>query len=307
MKTDVKVDKKIVLMFVFVFAAIGFFLLAHFLLNAGSTTDYQASASGALLEAIKTDNQPQLPVRPTSPSLSARAAIAVNIGSESEDKILYQKNLDEKLPIASLVKLMTALVVFQKYDISQVVLVSPKAMEQEGEQGDLQAGQILSVKDLLYITLIESSNRAAFALSEVIGNDRFIKLMNDNAQKLGLSNTYYHDVTGLDDKSYSTARDIATLSKYLFLRYPLFDQIVSSGSYNLYSPDGSFHHDLATTNQLLGHDGIVGGKTGFTVEAKQCYMVIDKKSANDYNINVVLGSDDRFSDMDNLINFLNDQ
>jgi D-alanyl-D-alanine carboxypeptidase (penicillin-binding protein 5/6) len=244
--------------------------------------------------------------------VGAKEAISVEVepgqalsNSSAQVKVLFNKNETQKLPIASLTKLMTALVVMENYNLSQNVTVSDTAMAQEGEQGDLKAGQVLSVKGLLYISLMESSNRAAYALSEVMGTEKFIALMNSDAQKLGLGNTHFQDVTGLDSASYSTAQDVAALSRYIFENYPLFREITGLKNYNLYLPDGTFHHQLVNTNQLLGSDGIIGGKTGFTDSAKGCFMTIKKSPIQgNYVITIVLGSDDRFGDMQKIIDWL---
>lgn len=236
--------------------------------------------------------------------LEAQAALSVEFGSGTS-KTLFQKNEEKRLPIASLTKLMTALIVLENYDLSQKITVSGGAMAQKGEQGDLQLGQALSVKNLLYITLIESSNRAAFLLAEPIGVPRFIALMNLQAQKIGLANTHFQDTTGLDSRSYSTVQDLAILSEYLFKNYPLFKEIIGLKEYNVYLDSGILHHKLVNTNKLLGENSIIGGKTGFTDEAQGCFMVIQNSpdKAN-YIVSIVLGSSDRFFQMQHIINWL---
>ncbi len=240
--------------------------------------------------------------------IKAEAAISVEVGS-GKTKILFKKNEEKKLPMASLAKLMTALVVLKQYNLNQKITISESAMLQEGEQGDLKLGQVLSVKNLLYIALIESSNRAAYALSEVVGTDKFVELMNSDAQKMGLINTHFEDSTGLNQKSYSTAEDLFLLSKYLFENYPLFKEIVNLKEYDLYLDDGTFHHKLINTNKLLGDSDIIGGKTGWTDSAKGCFMVIQDSPATsrpgDYLINIVLGAEDRFAEMKNMISWIN--
>ncbi|MFI5205562.1 MAG: D-alanyl-D-alanine carboxypeptidase family protein [Candidatus Paceibacterales bacterium] len=266
----------------------------------------QAQASAPL-------SQPQTPiivpaplpasavVVPVQKPFLAESAISVNI-SPSGDGVLFQKNAEEKLPIASLTKLMTAMVVLDNYDLSKNITIDQGAMNQEGQQGVLQLGQTLSVESLLYVALIESSNRAAYALAEGMGTGQFIATMNMDAQKLGMSHTQFADVTGLSAASYSTAGDVATLARYLFEHYPLFKEIISKKTYDVYAADGSFHHQAQTTNQLLGQNNIIGGKTGFTDEAKQCFMTIENNpQTGGYIINVLLGSPDRVEDMKILI------
>lgn len=227
----------------------------------------------------------------------AKSAIVIEVSPDSS-KIVFESNKDNKLPIASLTKLMTSLIVLEKYDLNIKTTIDEAAMSQIGEQGVLKLGEILSVKDLLYISLMESSNRAAYALSEIVGVDNFITLMNQKADELGMKNTYFADSSGLNPNSQSSVYDLAILSEYLYKTQPLFREIISLKEYDLYLENGSFHHKLINTNNLLGiFPGLLGGKTGFTNEARGCYMVINKVYPNDqtYFINIILGSEDRSS------------
>ncbi len=248
----------------------------------------------------------ETPVSEEMLEINAEAGVSVLI-TPDEEKVLFAKNKNKKLPIASLTKLMTALVVLEKYNLDDTVLISESALLQEGVQGVLKKDEVLSVKNLLYITLIESSNRSAFALSEIMGNDVFIKTMNETGQRIGLLNTRFEDVTGLGEGSYSTTRDLVILTRYLFEHYPLFGEIAGLQSFDLYSPNGKLHHTLATTNKLLGKtEGIIAGKTGFTSFSKGCVMVIQKGAdEKHYMIHILLGAEDRFLEMEKIINWVN--
>lgn len=233
-------------------------------------------------------------------SIQVTSGISVEITGD-DSTVLYERDAQKPLPMASLAKLMTALVVLENYHPDNTVTISQESIEQIGEQGVIKLGEVLSAKDLLYIMLIESSNRAAYALAEFMGVKNFIYVMNQGAKGLGLANTYFADATGLSTDSYSTAADIAQLSQYLFTNYPLFGEIVGLKEHNLYGEDGKLHHTLVNTNKLLGQDGIIGGKTGWTKEAKGCMMVIQQNSPNTYIIHVVLGAEDRFLEISKLI------
>ena len=247
--------------------------------------------------------------------IGAESAISAEVSRNPEietAKFLFKKNEEKKLPIASLSKLMTALVVLEKYPLDQKVTISQEDMVQLGEQGSLKAGQVLSVKNLLYITLIESSNRAAYALSEIMGTQNFVSLMNANAKALDLANTHFEDTTGLDSKSYSTAEDLIVLSAHLFEKYPLFKEIISFKEFNVYSEDGTFHHTLINTNKFLGEvPGVIGGKTGWTDEARGCFLVIQhlpnqtgNLAEKNYLIHIILGTDKRFEEMKKMIDWV---
>ena len=244
--------------------------------------------------------------RPGDLTINAKAGIIIETGLGAE-KVLFQKNTAEKMPVASLAKLMTAAIVLKNYNVLEKVTVDEGAMAQEGVQGVLKLGETLSVKDLLYITLMESSNRAAYALSEVMGAEKFVSLMNEKAREIGLSSTHFEDSTGLSPKSYSTAEDIAKLSEYVFETYPLFREIISLKEFDLYLDNGQFHHKLINTNKLLaGTPGVIGGKTGWTDEAKGCFMLLqESQKKGTYLIYIVLGAEDRFLEMKKMINWTN--
>jgi D-alanyl-D-alanine carboxypeptidase len=297
-----KIGEVLLVSVVFILVASISFFGIQWNLNSKKPVSLQAS----VLTGGNENAEPlTVPEKPEDLAIQAMSAIAVEFNNDAEENILFEKNSNDRLPIASLVKMMTALVVMDTYNLNQEVVVSKAVMEQVGAQGVLKEGEILSVRNLLYIALIESSNRAAFALSEVIGANRFVALMNKKAEEIGLADTYFADSTGLDATSYSTASNVAQLSEYLFLYYPLFGEIVGLKEYNLYLPNKSLHHKLESTNELLGQQGIVGGKTGYTNAARGCFMALQKKSAERNIIYIVLGAEDRLLDMQRLINFTN--
>jgi len=246
--------------------------------------------------------------------IDAAAAIFVERSKDAK-KALFSKNPYKRLPIASLTKLMTALIVLENYDLSQPVRISKEAVQQPGTQGSLKEGEILTVKQLLDIMLIESSNDAAFALSEIKGKKEFVDLMNLKAKGIGLKNTYFGNSTGLDPLyststpstiiNYSTAEEIAGLAYYLLENYSEIWEILSIKESDLYTLDGKFHHKLENTNELLGEiPEIVGGKTGWTPRAGGCFLVVLKnQKADSFLIGVVLGTKDRFEEMKKIINW----
>lgn len=278
----------------------GSFTVQGFLGSNGKPS-LQASVVSATVQA--TEAPPPAP-RDQQPVfyINAKSAISVEIDNNQKDHTLITKDANTKLPIASLAKLMTALVVMKRYDLNQEATISNLAIQEVGEQGNLKEGEVLTIEKLVYIMLIESSNRAAHALSEVVGEDTFVVLMNQEAQNLGLQNTHFEDSTGLNKNSYSTIEDLVKLTKHLFFNYSLFREITSLKEYDLYMLDGSLHHKLINTNELLGQDGVIGGKTGYTHEAGGCFMVIQKKSQDTYAIHIVLGAEDRLLEMSKLMN-----
>lgn len=233
--------------------------------------------------------------------INAKTALSLEVDNKGDEKILFEKNSQESLPIASLTKLMTALVIFdltETYDFSQPISITKKAVNQEGSSkyDDLRVGEELSVGDLLCIMLIESSNDAAFALTEPIGEKAFVDLMNLYARDIGLENTYFVNSTGLELGGTSTARDLVKLARYIIDNYPQIFEITIHQQYGT----------VTNTNELLGEvSGIIGGKTGWSPEAGGCLLlVLDNPKGSGYFINIILGAQDRFQEMRKIIDVI---
>ena len=276
----------------------------------------QASLIGEEAQLPKNPDIPQV-LKPTRDwsvedlQIAAKAAICVETSSTDKNKFLFKKNENEQLPIASLTKLMTALVVLENkdkdYDLDKVTVISQEAVDQPGGQGLLTPEENLSIENLLYIMLVESSNDAAYSLAEVKGFEQFVGLMNLKAMELGLFGSNFVDAAGLSSNNYSTAEDLVRLTKYLLENHPLIWEILSLDKFKLYTPQGKFHHELSNTNELLGKiPDVVGGKTGKTDEAKGCLLLVLKNQKDqNYLIYIVLGSGDRFGETKKLIDWVN--
>lgn len=256
--------------------------------------------------AIPNQNPNFLPIRDWSVPFIEVSAKSAIVTDQSVSKIFYQKDISEKLPIASLTKLMTAVAVFENKNTSEVVKISEEAVLQEGEAGRLTVGEELTLKNLIKAMLIESSNDAAYAIKEYMASNGIdlIDLMNKKAQSLGMTNTHYISPSGLaDENNYSTAYDLAKLASYSLNNQELWD-IMGTVSADITSTDRSKTHHLTNSNQLLGKiSGLVGGKTGFTEQARGCLLIITKINEDIKIISVVLGSDDRFGEMEKLIDW----
>ena len=257
--------------------------------------------------------------------IKANSAISFLIPEKGESKIIFQKNISEKRPIASLTKRMTALVAKEIYRPEQILAISEEAVSQEEETGNLKTGESLSLKELLHSLLIESSNDAAWAIAEgklegaenFIGIRGFVELMNLEAKNLNMKDTGFINPTGLDGNeeknNYSTARDMVNLVDYIIKNHPDILEITQKKSYEVLNPDGSLHHFIPeNTNKLLGENGlvVVGGKTGFTEEAGGCMILVLKKGENDYLVNIIFGSEShetRFEEMKKIIEAVNEQ
>ena len=242
-------------------------------------------------------------------SLDAKSAILIDNAS---GKILYEKNIDEKLPMASMTKIMSMLLIMEQIDEGNLkytdkVLISKNASGMGGSQVFLQAGEEYKVEDLLKCIAVSSANDAVVAMAEKVSGsvDAFVDSMNKKAQELGLINTHFANPHGLDNENhYSTARDMSMLAREL-LKYEDILRFTSIYEDYLTKPDGS-QIWLVNTNRLVRfYDGVDGLKTGFTTNSGYCLTATAKKN-NMRLISVVMNAssaDERSKDTSTLLTF----
>lgn len=270
----------------------------------------------SLTSALLFTNPNFIPIRDWNiiePEIEAKSASIFKINSidpllaenfELKEDILYQKNIDLVLPIASIAKLMTALIVLEKIDdLEKNAIVSEKAIKAYGNQGGLIINEKISVKNLLYALLMESSNDAAVALAEIIEEEtgsNFIDLMNQKAKEIGLKKTFFVDASGYNPDNISTVEEIVKLVKYSFSQ-PIIWQALKTPEIDLSSNDGTTEHHWVNTDELLNRlPNIVGGKTGYTSEAQGCLVLVIEQNQR-YLITIVLGAQERFLQTEKLI------
>lgn len=255
-------------------------------------------------------NESNYPIRDWSVddlNVNGRSAIIYDLHSE---KILLSKDIDKRLPIASLTKLMTAVVVLENINLDDVVEIKEAAIKKSEELGggrDLFIGEKIKASDLLKIMLIESSNDAAYAFEEHMRDSygiNLVKLMNKKAIKLKMYNSYFTEPAGLDDEnSFSTVSDLVKLVKYS-LRYKNLFDILRTPETEVVSIDGKLKHKIFNTNKLLGVLlNIIGGKTGFTELAGGSMILVTKSPGiNDSKlVTIILGSNDRFGEVEKMV------
>ena len=231
------------------------------------------------------------------PKLSAGASVVVDINSA---KILYEKNKDIKLYPASTTKIMTALVANETFQENQVFIVDKLI---EGDQkNNFFRGEKILFKDLLKALLLSSSNTAAEILARAhpLGREGFITDMNKKAKELSLKNTNFVNPTGFhDDNHYTTAYDLAFLAKK-FGENPELIKITSSKEEIVSNLERTYFHNLKNTNTLVGKDGVLGIKTGWTEISRGALTTLVNFKGNRV-ISVVLKSEDRFTDTQKLL------
>ncbi len=221
-------------------------------------------------------------VKADSLSLDSSSAILVDANS---GKVLYEKNPDEKLPMASMTKIMSMLLIMEQIEKGNLnytdkVIISKNASGMGGSQVFLQVGEEYKVEDLLKCIAVSSANDAVVAMAEKISGsvDAFVSLMNEKAKELNLTNTNFANPHGLDEENhYSSARDMSNLAREL-LRHPDILKYTSIYEDYLTKPDGS-QVWLVNTNRLVRfYDGVDGLKTGFTTNAGYCLTATAKKN-----------------------------
>jgi D-alanyl-D-alanine carboxypeptidase/D-alanyl-D-alanine carboxypeptidase (penicillin-binding protein 5/6) len=200
----------------------------------------------------------------TLPTVSAQSAILINAENGA---VYFEKLPDQPMGMASTTKLMTALVVSEHCKPEEVVTVSPEAVGIEGSSVYLIQGEQLTVKELLYALLLSSANDAAAALAIWVADsvDAFCDLMNERAERMGLTQTHFTNPHGLhDEEHYTTARELAKIAAEV-LKVPFLRQIVSTVRQTI-SHDGIPDRRLLLNhNKLLrSYEGAIGMKTGFT-------------------------------------------
>lgn len=195
--------------------------------------------------------------------------------------VLYAKNPHVKIPPASTVKLLTAMVVLDHLPLHKKVKISKNAEETPSVAPFLREGEVYSVEELLNLMLIKSSNQAAVALAEAVSGteENFSVLMNAKAKALGLQNSKFQTASGLPaSDQYSTAYDLALLL-YEALKYPKISEIIQTPVKIITNEQGRTII-VKNTNHLLFEDGykeaVIGGKTGYTKLSKHCLVNVAK-------------------------------
>jgi D-alanyl-D-alanine carboxypeptidase (penicillin-binding protein 5/6) len=241
------------------------------------------------------------PLSATPPELGSEAAILEDLDS---GQVLFEKAPRAKRPIASLTKVMTALLILEEAGTSESVTVGADAASQGGSSLGLEVGEQRTVKELLYALLLQSANDAAVALADHVAGTApaFVEMMNRRASELGLHDTNFQSATGLDDDGYSTARDMATLSR-LALGDTTFAKIVRTKFHDIPAPAGPARH-IQNRNVLLWlYPGAIGVKTGFTTPAGHCMVAAASRGGIRF-LAVTLGAAlEPFDDAASLLNY----
>lgn len=261
----------------------------------------QIPPNNASVAGVQKYNIPPLNRNLPVPNLSARAILVKDLAT---DTILYEKQSKIPLPVASTTKIMTALVASEYFRPNSSLTVREGAGIIGAKVG-LFKGENLSFRSLLYGMLLSSGNDAAYTIAEnfpggVLG---FISAMNQKANELNLTNSHFDNPAGFDNpKHFSSAQDLSIITQEA-LKNSQLTRIFATKETSIVSLDKKYNHNLHNLNKLLSEvGGVLGVKTGTTLGAKENLVTLIDRGGHKVLI-VLLGSDDRFGETTNLIDW----
>lgn len=225
---------------------------------------------------------------PEKPKLNSLSALLMD---GDNNRVLYEVNGHEKMPMASTTKIMTCIIALEQGNMEEVVTVSSYAAGMPDVQLNIRAGEQYYMKDLLYSLMLESHNDVAVAIAEHLGGsvEGFATMLNDKARSLGCDNTNFVTPNGLDAEGhYTTARDLAVISSYA-IKIKDFIGITNTASHSFKELKNGRSFTVTNKNKFLYMmDGAIGVKTGFTSKAGYCFVGAVKRPDRTL-ISVVLG------------------
>ncbi|MEK4824817.1 D-alanyl-D-alanine carboxypeptidase family protein [Niallia sp. FSL W8-0951] len=233
--------------------------------------------------------------------VSAQSAILME---QDSGRVIFEKDAHTKRRIASITKIMTALLAVESGKLEDTVTVSSNAIRTEGSSIYLQEGEKIKLEDLVYGLMLRSGNDAAVAIAETVGGslDGFVYLMNQKAEEIGMKNTHFANPHGLDDHEdhYSTAYDMALLTRYA-MNNDTYKKIAGTKSYRSESTNNEWDRVWRNKNKLLTslYEHSTGGKTGYTKRAKRTLVSTAEKDGVEY-IAVTLNDPDDWDDHINM-------
>jgi len=283
--------------------AIGLVLGIVVVMSVAIFRETDSSYVSQVIEPIEESIIEQPAATPITEELNISAAGAYTLdGTE-----LYSLRADKRWPIASITKLMTAITADKLYLKGEVedytlIKITEEMVATEGTSGGLQVGEIFRADALIKAMMLVSSNDAAAALAMHFGEEDFVGEMNEFAAELGMTNTNIVDPTGLSVQNLSTVEDLRRLVKFVWDEQPYIFNISKRSSDTIYDRAHGSRKVLNNINEFADTDGFLGGKTGRTPEAEGNLISIFEISGRaDPVIIIVLGTDDRFGETENIL------
>ena len=232
----------------------------------------------------------------SSTQIGAHAFIASDLSSGA---VLASRKSLEVWPMASLTKLMTATVALNLIGTDEQITIVPVPGGNPSKAG-IQVGETFAMRDVLKVMVISSSNEAAESLAAHVGREKFLMAMNAQAAAWGLDHTSFQDASGLSPSNHSTAREIVEIAKHVFVENPEVFKYTKQSAATVYAQGTGVAYTALATHQLVRDPGFLGGKTGYTDEARGNLLSLFQVGAHQEAL-VVLGSDDRFGDTRRLL------
>ena len=215
---------------------------------------------------------------------------------QSTGRVLYEKCPDDQMYIASITKILTTIVAIENANLDEWVEISDNVTRQVGSALYLMLGDQVKLIDLLYGLMLRSGNDAAMAIAEFVGGDEasFVKMMNDKAKEIGMTNSVFQNPSGLDETTYnlSTARDMALIMQYA-MNNPIFREITRTETHKATTKNGMTYvwhnkHKLVTGY----YEYAIGGKTGFTKQARRTLVTSARKDDMELVVVTLKAGDD---------------
>ncbi|HWJ79984.1 MAG TPA: D-alanyl-D-alanine carboxypeptidase family protein [Niallia sp.] len=216
--------------------------------------------------------------------VSANSAILME---QDSGRVIFEKDAYTQRRIASITKIMTAILAVESGKLDETVKVSDRAIRAEGSSIYLKAGEKIKLEDLVYGLMLRSGNDAAIAIAETVGGsiEGFVYLMNQKAEEIGMKNTHFANPHGLDDHEdhYSTAYDMAILTRYA-MQNDTYKKIAGTKTYRSESSNDEWDRVWKNKNKLLTslYEYSTGGKTGYTIRAKRTLVSTAEKDGVSY-------------------------
>ncbi len=234
---------------------------------------------------------------PASSDVAAGSYLALDI---SNNTVISEKNAGQEYPIASITKLMNAVIAIENINPSQQITLTKAMLQPLGYSPSIFEGLRVSAADLLKASLIQSTNDAAESLAHFIGPEKFLDLMNQKAKDLGMHSTHFYDVHGLNIANHSSASDLAILLAYIYRNHPEILTMSKDNDFWLPDPKGRLLK-FKNVNNFYGSPEFIGGKTGYLLQAKQSLASVFFLNGKTVAI-VVLYSKNRQADTLGIIN-----
>ncbi len=258
---------------------------------------------GGIRPGVETNNQ-KFPTRIWSvldPEIKAQAVLIQSLDGGFP---FLHYNTYKQWPIASISKLMTAVVVLENIGENKKIPISENAVLTEGVAGDLKSGEVYSATDLIKIMLLTSSNDAAVAFEEYSGGpDEFVRLLNKKAREVGMSDTIFYDGSGLSDLNVSTANDLLILVKYIIEKHPEIFSWTRTSSFLVEPLNDTKTRTVTSIIPFLDNRNFLGGKTGTIESSHENFLGIFL--LKNYRVaTIVLGSPNRVEEVPALLQWV---